>query len=87
MGDVPCSKTYLTVGRAATILWLLLILPSAKGTLKSTLARVSFGEPGGVPDQGALALEADVGDGKFVEAHLGCETGAGERCRGTLTKV
>lgn len=33
----PLSKAYLIVSNAATILWLLVILPSFNGTLKSTL--------------------------------------------------
>lgn len=33
----PLSRTYLTVSKAATIRWLLVILPSFIGTLKSTL--------------------------------------------------
>lgn len=33
----PFSKTYFTESRAATIRWLLVITPSFKGTLKSTL--------------------------------------------------
>jgi len=38
----PLSKAYLMVGKAATIRWLLEILPSRNGTLKSTLYYIIY---------------------------------------------